>query len=221
MTNFSETTKRVFEQYRELTENHESELTFDFDQEFYKKYNLPALHLFDGFYQGDATHEEITQIKDNLVSYENVADEGEEPEYEYDFDALDSQYAEDLEEYWLKYKKENWKELFENKIKDFLEENYPKDGENPGNDYSIWLDIESGEVFEMKQASGNWMFQEGRARVRITATENYDNFFDTVEDLIAEADNDTIAANLDVTLPENWEEFDSEEKIKYTLAIKL
>ncbi len=215
MSNFTETTRRIFEEYTELTENPSDDLVFDFDQEFYAKYNLPALHLLDGFYQGDATHEEITKIKDNLVSYENVAEEGEEPEYEYDFDVLDNKYVEELEKYFLKYKQDNWKELFEERIKEFLEENYPKEGRNTGNDYSVWLDIENGEVFEMIQVSQNWAFKEGRNRVEITKTPSYEDYYYTVRDLVGANGDTVIAENLNVKLPEDWTEFSFEEKIEW------
>ncbi len=212
MTTFTELTKEIFDNYTELTENPANDLASDFDPVFYEKYNLPALHLLDGFYKGDANHEEIAELSEELVTFENVSDDDDEPDYEYDFSGLERLYVEELAEFFLEYKKENWVELFKDKIKDFLNENYPEDEENYGKDYSVWLDIEGQEVFEMFKASGNWGFLDGsRARVEITSVKNYENYFEGANDLIANYDKTTISENLEVALP-RWEEMSFSER---------
>ncbi len=212
MTNFRELTKEIFDNYTELTQKPEVDLVSEFDPKFYEKYNLPALHLEDGFSKGDATHEEIAELDENLVTFEDVSDD-DEPDYEYDFSELDRLYVKELAEFFLEYKKENWVELFKEMIKDFLNENYPEDEVNPGVNYSVWLDIEDQEVSERTDASSNWGFlDKNKARVEITSVDNYENYFDGANDLIANYDETTISENLEVELPKNWDDMTVSER---------
>ena len=193
-------------------------------QKFYQKYSLPALHEWgDGFCKGDASDDEIIELAqeinrldgdDSPVVFAEISDEDEllTDVFEY----LDNKFIEMLEselesqicqfgdEEFTKDQFDKYKEQLEDKIKEFLNENYYSSPEQIGHDWSLWANLEEIEVFEQVHPSSNWMFQEAdSSRFRIAHLNNYDNPFE-------ECDYDLVVTTAE--RPEDWDEMSQKEK---------
>lgn len=191
----------------------------------YEKYSLPALHLWEGgFTKGEATIEELVELKNEinkeggdepLVYFE--IDEEDEIEINTDiYEFLDQKLVETMEEIveslirkfgdeeYSKNQFSQYKNCAEALIKEFLNKEYYSSPEPTGHDYSVFFLADEMRVFEMVQASSNWMFQTGNdARFRITHLNNFDNPFQ-------ECDYDSVA--IEGERPHYWDEMSHNEK---------
>lgn len=200
-------------------------------QSIYNKYDLPTLFI-EGegvFRQGDATDQEIfdlvSNINDIVGDYEidvfyneghEYGDEEGDLNAEELFNFLQKEYWKVYEEELMKVVKSNWIEFYKYEIEEFLKENYPTSGGQFGFDYSIYINIESGEIFEKIEASSNWMFQyANEGRKLIFHADNYDITFTDFTDLVAENDDETISENLGIELPNDWSELDYHEQVEW------
>lgn len=192
-------------------------------QAVYERYSLPALHTWeDGFTQGDATIEELIELKnainqeagDEPLVYFEIDDEDEINTDIYQF--LDQKLIEVLEENMVslirkfgdeEYTKnsfDKYKDNAEALINEFLNKEYPFSPNPTGYDYSVFFLADEMRVFEMVQASSNWMFQTGNdARFRITHLNNYDSPFE-------ECDYDLVV--IECERPNAWDEMSYDEK---------
>jgi|SRR5690625_2923725 len=85
-------------------------------------------------------------------------------------------------------KKENWIEVYKEEIEEFLKKYYPTTGNQLGYDYSVFINIETGEIWEEVHSSSNWMFHpdEDKNRKKIFHANNYDKPFHDFTDEVAE-----------------------------------
>lgn len=182
--------------------------------EFYNKYELPPLHEYgDGFTKGDASNEEC----DTLVAKGLAA---KEDEGSYTFAELDKLFCDAIEiaveKYNDNYLEENWKEYYEDSIRDFLSENYFKTGCVINVDYSIYIDIKTGKISEIREPSSNWSFSShNEFRRLIVHLNNYDISFRDISYFIAENSVSVLEMSLNIDLPENFSEYSSEEKLEW------
>ena len=100
----------------------------EFTTKFYEEHNLPALHLWESFYKGDASINDLVDLKNTLngmygddapaVYFEmnendNWEDDGEEEYFTDIFDFLDSKFCEQLEAKLIEYKDDKRDEIFD------------------------------------------------------------------------------------------------------------
>lgn len=185
------------------------------------KYSLPYLHEWgDGYCQGDATDDEIFELKNKI----NEIDGDEEPvvyaEYNDDeddintdiFTYLDKKLLEVIEEKIESlvktfgednYTVEMWddyKQKAEGVIRDLLNEEYYYSPTEIGQDWSLYFLADKMEAFEMIQASSNWTFEKAnKSRFKISHLNNNDLPFQP-------SDIDSLKSVV------NWNELTEEEK---------
>ncbi len=207
-------------------------------QKVYDKYNLPALfNEGEGdFYQGDATNEEVIEAARNINNmlwsddipgpeidvfynegHEYRSEEGElNAEELYSF--LKKEFLKEYELTAMNVVKAHWIEYYTDDIEQFLQENYYTEGGEIGHDYSVYINIETGKIWEHIAASSNWSFMnyDGN-RKRIVHLNNYDKPFLDWADLVAGESDDVIAQNLGCELPKDWRDLDYSEKIDWVI----
>jgi len=163
-------------------------------KDFYENYSLPAFHEWgDGFVQGDASDIELDEAIKNVMSVDNLTSIDDFFVY------LDKKFIEMIEDELENSIKEfggimfaknqfiDYKETLENKIREFLEENYYDDGGVIGHDYSVFLYADEMELFEMVMPSSNWSFPDSNdARFRVVHLNNYEKAFNDFSDYVSE-----------------------------------
>jgi hypothetical protein len=92
----------LLEVYRRVEERFNDENMQEFESkyidlqiDFFEKHNLPQLHLWECFVEGDASEEQLDELAERGL-IERHKDEDENA-YSYDFDKLDKMFAEELE----------------------------------------------------------------------------------------------------------------------------
>lgn len=194
--------KKIKEQLGETTNYDINLIEVDTTQKIYDKYELPALFIEGNgeFRQGDATDEEIFEAARNINDivgdaeinvFYNEGHEWEEKEGELNaeelYSFLEKKYWEVYKEELMKAVKANWQDFYKEDIRLFLKENYATTGRQFGYDYSIFINIETGEIWEEVHASSNWMFQyEDENRKLIFHANNYDKPFKGFIDYVSE-----------------------------------
>lgn len=187
-------------------------------QEMQEKYSLPSLNEWgDGYCKGDASLQELIELKDNINSINNNQEiyleiEDDEIIDENLFSYLDRQLIELIEtkidSYLVKFGEneytkdqfQDYKEELETIIKDFLHKEYYMTGGVIGHDYSLYLLADDMVVFEMVHASSNWKFpNDNEQRFKIVHLNNYDSAFKDYTDLISENNFRVVVDNLGVT----------------------
>lgn len=207
--------KKQVEKLGETTNYDINLIEIDAIQAVYDEYSLPALYVEDKFHQGDATDEEIQNTIDEINKKYPKMTKLETPGDLFSF--LDDEFIEKYEIETLKVIKANWIEFYKEEIEEFLKENYPTSGGQFGYDYSIYINIETGEIFEIIKASSNWMFaNDDENRKLIFHADNYDNTFTDFTDLISENGAKTVSENLGIELPKNWDEMDYHDQVEWT-----
>lgn len=102
---------------------------------------------------------------------------------------------------------DDYKEEAESLIREHLEKEYYFSPGQIGHDYSVWFLANEMSAFEHIEASSNWTFQQSNeARFRIVHLNNYDEAF-------AECDYDLVV--FDGERPDNWDEFNHNEKVEW------
>lgn len=229
MSTYNEQARELETQISELAEktNYDTnQIWVDAQIAIQEKYNLPSFHVWEtGYCQGDASDDEVFEAKDSIIKIE----EGDSPAVyaEWDneddseiltdvYEFLDQALLEQVEIEILKVKKANWIKVYEDDIREFLNENYFTTGSEIGVDYSVYINIETGKIFEKTEASSNWIFQEDdENRKLILHMDNFEKPFNDFTDLIAEGSDSTISENLGIELPEGWEEMEYVEKVDW------
>lgn len=228
---------KQIEKLAEKTNYDTNQIWVDAQIAIQEKYTLPAFHILeDGYTQGDASDGEVFEAAEaiNKIDYsEEYAewsgdghpvvtaelDEENEDEIITDiYEYLDKQLLEQAEIEISKVIKANWIQYYEDDIREFLEENYFNSGCEIGVDYSVWINTETGEIFEHTEASSNWQFQNSdENRKQVLHLSNYDKSFNDYTDLIAENDFDhkAVSENLGIDLPANWDELEYQEKVNW------
>lgn len=113
----------------------------EFTTQFYTEHNLPALHLWESFYKGDASINDLVDLKNTLnemygddepaVYFEmnendNWENDGQEEYFTDIFDFLDGKFCAQLEENLIEYKSDKRDEVF-----DILKELVENRGDSP------------------------------------------------------------------------------------------
>lgn len=226
--------REIVEKLKETTSYDINQIEIDATQKVYDKYNLPALFI-EGegeFYQGDATDEEVTEAARyiNEVLGEPEIDvfyaEGHEWEGREDELIADELYSFLQKEYWEEYESElmrvvknSWIEFYEEEIREFLNENYPSSGGQVGCDWSVYIDIETGECFEKREASSNWSFMhENDNRKLICYLNNYDKAFSDFTDYVAENSDYNINMLFDCEMPDELDYYEQIEWLRENAA---
>ncbi len=178
-------------------------------QEIQEKYSLPSLHEWgDGYCQGDATNDEIFELVQNI----NKIDGGDKPTIYFDEnDENDGEFVTDVYEYldkklidrieyniesqikifgdyeFTQYQFDEYKEIAENNISEFLNNEYYSEENTIGHGYSVYFLADEMEVFDHVESSSNWSVQRGNdARFQILHLNNYDNTFNGFSDFVSE-----------------------------------
>lgn len=199
---------------RELSEKMNidvNELADNADVNVRERFNITEpINKFEAYYKGDADEEMLNDIaeENGLNDYEellSMLDKGFKEEYE----VL-------CEKARMEYLRQNWREYYEDEIREYLNENYYETGDVIGADYSLYINIEDGEITEIIEASSNWTFEhEDENRKLIVHLNNYDKPFSDWTDLVATESNKVIEENLSIELPEDFDEMDFDEKIEW------
>lgn len=203
----------------------------DAERSVYEKYELPAFFIENKgeFYQGDATDEEVYDVSRKINAMEcsdkynpvptvivYYDDETGELITNELFSFLKRAFLKEYQRLAIDAVVRNWKAYYKEDIRDFLNENYPRIGDPVGYDYSVYIDIETGEIREVIYPSSNWMFSTYEEnRKLIVHLENVDKPFLDHTDLIAEGDYKLCAEHFWVELPDNFQEFDYEEQLAW------
>jgi len=170
-------------------------------------------------YYGDSDECTIENYFSSQIDGGNVYDHTQEFSEELligSVEDLKDEFERAREQAFKDYLTENWKEIYEDEIREFLQENYFDSGKEIGVDYSVYINIESGEIFEKVEASSNWTFLEyDENRKKIVHLDNYNKPMYDWTDLVATESNKTIEENLQTELPEDFEEMDFDEKIEW------
>jgi len=127
MTNLISLQKKYEDLHNDLGIGYTDFVT-EFTVQFYKDHNLPALHLWESFYKGDASIDDLVQLRNTLnemygddepaVNFEmnendNWEADGEEEYFTDIFDFLDSKFCEQLEAKLIEYKEDKRDEIFD------------------------------------------------------------------------------------------------------------
>lgn len=220
----SELNKQISE-LAERTNYDTNQIWVDAQVAIQEKYNLPAFHIWEhGYCQGDASDDEVFAAKDSINEVEAGDSSAVYAEWNDDdseiltdvYEFLDRQLLKQVDVEILRQKKRRWIEFYEEDIREFLKENYFTSGGPIMVDYSVYIDIESGEIWDKTEASSNWQFEyDDDNRRLVLHMHNYDNPFSDHTDLIGEGDNRMIQDNLDLHIPEDWEELEYIERVEW------
>lgn len=199
---------------RELSEKMNidvNELAVSTDILIRERFNIDEpIHKFECYYIGDADEDVLNRIaeENGLNDYRELLSMMDKE--------FEEEYSNKLEKARIEYLRENWKEFYEEEIREFLDLNYYNSGNEIGVDYSVYINIESGEIFEHTEASSNWIFKHGdENRKLIVHLNNYDKPFFDWTDLVATESNKAIEENLNIELPKDFDEMDFGEKIEW------
>jgi hypothetical protein len=159
-----------------------------------ENYSLPALHeTADGYSQGDATDEEISQLVQELT--EMGFNESNDV-YQFLDEKLIGIIEDKIESLVKPFGNDEYsKDMFDvykdkatELIREFLDEEYYQDGgDSIGQDYSVYFIADAMEVFEHIEAGSNLSFQhDNEARFNIVHLNNYYKAFDDFSDFVSE-----------------------------------
>ena len=191
-------------------------IEIDATQKIYDKYELPALFI-EGqgeFHQGDATDEEIQETINRINEmYPEMTDlEESEDLFKFLQEVFQEAYAEET----LRVIKANWIEYYRDNIEKFLEKEFFQTGEQIEVDWSVWIDVQTGAIWDATFPSSNWSYPDHNPnRKLIVHLNNYDKSFSDHTDLIATETEEVISDNFWTTLPDNWKEMDISEQISW------
>jgi hypothetical protein len=200
---------------RELSEKMNidvNELAVNTDILIRERFNIyEPIHKFECYYIGDADEDVLNRIaeENGLNDYRELLSMMDKE--------FEEEYSNKLEKTRIEYLRENWKEYYEDEIREYLEENYYyTSGDVIRVDYSVYIDISDGKIFEHVEASSNWIFKYGdENRKLIVHLNNYDKPFFDWTDLVATESNKAIEENLNIELPKDFDEMDFGEKIEW------
>lgn len=216
--NYSEI-KKAIQKLGETTNYDINSIEIDATKKIYNKYELPSLFI-EGegeFYQGDASKDEIqeTIFRINEMFPEMTQLESQEDLFKF----LEREFEETYSAETLKVIKEYWIEYYREDIKGFLELEFFYTGSQIGVDWSVFINIETGKIWEHTAPSSNWGFmKEDPDRKLIVHLSNYDKPFHDWTDLIASENKKNTEDNLGVSLPENWEDMDYYDQVEWVNA---
>lgn len=215
--------KEIIKKLEEVTNYDINLIEIDALEKLYSKYDLPPFHNegFGEFHQGDASNIETVEAIDKINSMNQhfvigyYEEEGEIQSEEL-FKFLKEEFEDILIEEAIKVKKEYWKEYYEEDIRDFLEDKFFHSGEVIGVDWSVFIDIDTGDIWEHTAPSNNWSFmEEDEDRKRIVHLNNYSKPFLDHTDLISEESKKVIEDNFWTVLPNEWDDMYYCEQVEW------